>query len=44
MLKLTTFPDAVLAEQPIMTYDRKFEGSVSYQELAKEVISWEVEK
>ncbi|MBU3093760.1 ParA family protein [Clostridium sp. CF011] len=42
--KSIKFPDAVLAGQPIMTYDRKFEGSVSYQELAKEVIAWEVEK
>jgi chromosome partitioning protein len=42
--KSIKFPDAVLAGQPIMTYDRKFEGSVSYHELAKEVIAWEVEK
>lgn len=42
--KSIKFPDAVLAGQPIMTYDQKFEGSISYQELAKEVIAWEVEK
>lgn len=42
--KSIKFPDAVLAGQPIMTYDRKFEGAVSYHELAKEVIEWEVEK
>ncbi len=42
--KSIRFPDAVLAGQPIMTYDPKFEGSVSYQKLAKEVIAWEVEK
>jgi chromosome partitioning protein len=42
--KSIKFPDAVLAGQPIMTFDRKFEGSVSYQELAKEVIAWQVTK
>jgi len=42
--KSIKFPDAVLAGQPIMTYDKKFEGSISYQELAKEVIAWEAEK
>lgn len=42
--KSIKFPDAVLAGEPIMTYDRKFEGAVSYHELAKEVLSWEIEK
>ena len=42
--KSIKFPDAVLAGQPIMTFDRKFEGAVSYQELAKEVIAWQVTK
>ncbi|MCB2289463.1 ParA family protein [Clostridium sp. CS001] len=42
--KSIKFPDAVLAGQPIMTFDRKFEGSVSYQDLAKEVIAWQVTK
>lgn len=42
--KSIKFPDAVLAGQPIMTYAPKFEGSASYQSLAKEVIAWEVEK
>ncbi|MBX4260379.1 ParA family protein (plasmid) [Clostridium estertheticum] len=42
--KSIKFPDAVLAGQPIMTYDRKFEGAVSYQDLAKEVVEWEIEK
>ncbi|MCB2299562.1 ParA family protein [Clostridium tagluense] len=42
--KSIKFPDAVLAGQPIMTFDRKFEGSISYQELAKEVITWDATK
>ncbi|MBZ9637749.1 ParA family protein [Clostridium sp. FP1] len=42
--KSIKFPDAVLAGQPIMTFDRKFEGSISYQELAKEVITWDAAK
>jgi chromosome partitioning protein len=42
--KSIKFPDAVLAGQPIMTFDRKFEGAVSYQDLAKEVIAWQVTK
>jgi len=42
--KSVKFPDAVLAGQPIMTFDRKFEGAVAYQELAKEVIAWKIEK
>jgi chromosome partitioning protein len=42
--KSVKFPDAVLAGQPIMTFDRKFEGAVAYQELAKEVIAWQVSK
>lgn len=42
--KSVKFPDAVLAGQPIMTFDRKFEGSISYQELAKEVIEWQTVK
>lgn len=42
--KSIRFPDAVLAGQPIMTYDPKFDGAVSYQKLAKEVIAWEIEK
>ncbi|MBW9158944.1 ParA family protein [Clostridium sp. FP2] len=42
--KSIKFPDAVLAGQPIMTFDRKFEGSISYQELAKEVIAWDATK
>ena len=42
--KSVKFPDAVLAGQPIMTFDRKFEGAVAYQELAKEVIAWQIVK
>lgn len=42
--KSVKFPDAVLAGQPIMTFDRKFEGSIAYQELAKEVIAWQITK
>nr|WP_164952095.1 ParA family protein [Clostridium sp. FP2] len=42
--KSIKFPDAVLAGQPIMTFDRKFEGSISYQELAKEFIAWDATK
>ncbi len=42
--KSIKFPDAVLAGQPIMTFDSKFEGSISYQELAKEVIAWQITK
>ena len=42
--KSIRFPDAVLAGQPIMTYDPKFDGAVSYQKLAKEVIAWQIEK
>jgi len=42
--KSVKFPDAVLAGQPIMTFDRKFEGAIAYQELAKEVIAWQMPK
>lgn len=42
--KSVKFPDAVLAGQPIMTFDGKFEGAVAYQELAKEVIAWQIVK
>ncbi|MBU3146947.1 ParA family protein [Clostridium sp. CF012] len=42
--KSIKFPDAVLAGEPIMTFDKKFEGSISYQELAKEVIAWDATK
>lgn len=39
--KSVKFPDAVLAGQSILDYDKHFEGSEAYRELAKEVISWQ---